>query len=132
MRRSLGDGWSVELFGAWRRECTSEYVATWRAPGRTMRVSPGDEWRCADGADIIASLDAELPPNPTGKVGEGGRNGIGHRAAWLYRHDDEVKYTLYGYTFVGAMYLETVFISADTTDLAWAFEAWRSVTRSAD
>ena len=97
-----------------------------------MHVALGDEWRCADGADSLASLDAKLPPNPTGKVGEGGRDGIGHRAAWLYRHDGDVKYTLYGYTFIGPMYLETVFVSADTTDLAWAFEAWRSVTRSVD
>jgi hypothetical protein len=95
-----------------------------------MRVAPGDQWRCADGADIIASLNAELPSNPTGRVGEGGRDGIGHRAAWLYRHNGDAAYTLYGYTFIGAVYLETVFISADTTDLAWAFDAWRSVTRS--
>lgn len=97
-----------------------------------MRVPPVGQWRCANGADIIASLDAELPPNPTGKIGEAGRDGIGHRAAWLYRRDGDVKYTLYGYTFVDAMYLETVFTSADTTDLGWAFEAWRSVTRSVD
>jgi len=44
-----------------------------------MRVAPGPQWRCANGADIIAVLDAELPPDPAGKVGEGGRDGIGHR-----------------------------------------------------
>ncbi|MFG3715724.1 hypothetical protein [Micromonospora sp. NPDC047730] len=107
-------------------------VTTWRAPGRTMRLAPGAEWRCADGADIIASLDAELPPGPAGKVGEGGRDGVGHRAAWLYRHSGHVRYTLYGYSFAGGTYLETVFTSADTTDLGWAFDAWRSVTRSAE
>lgn len=130
MRRSLGHGWSIELSGPWRRERTTHSVTTWRVPGRAIRVTPGDQWRCADGADIIASLDAALSPDPTGKVGEGGRDGVGHRAAWLYRQNGDTNYTLYGYNFIGAMYLETVFISTDTTDLAWAFDAWRSVTRS--
>jgi hypothetical protein len=101
-----------------------------KAPGRTMRVVPGNPWRCADGADIIASLDAELPPNPTGKVGEAGRDGVGHRAAWLYRQDADVTFALYGYNFIDGTYLETVFTSADTADLSWAFDAWRSVSRS--
>ncbi|MBQ0895502.1 hypothetical protein KBX37_20765 [Micromonospora sp. U56] len=130
MRRPLGDGWSIELSGPWTLEHTTDGVTTWRVPGRTMLVAPGDQWRCADGADITASLDVALPPDPTGKVAEGGRDGVGHRAAWLYRQNGDAKYTLYGYNFIGAMYLETVFISADTTDLAWAFDAWRSVTRS--
>ncbi|MFG1917006.1 hypothetical protein [Micromonospora sp. NPDC048898] len=91
---------------------------------------PGRPWRCADGADIIASLDAELPPDPAGRVGEGGRDGVGHRAAWLYRQDVHVKFVLYGYNFTDSRYLETVFISADTADLSWAFDAWRSVNRS--
>ncbi|MFI7208265.1 hypothetical protein [Micromonospora aurantiaca (nom. illeg.)] len=68
--------------------------------GRAMRAGPGPSWRCADGADIIASLDAELPANPTAKVGEGGRDGVGHRAAWLYRRDDGIEFTLHGFTFV--------------------------------
>lgn len=97
-----------------------------------MRAGPGPSWRCADGADIIAALDAELPPNPTAKVGEGGRDGVGHRAAWLYRDDDGIEFTLYGFTFVDGAYLETVFTGAATADLEWAFEAWRSVTRSGD
>ncbi|WBB69088.1 hypothetical protein [Micromonospora sp. WMMD812] len=130
MRRSLDDGWSIELSGAWTPERAEDGVTTWRAPGRTMRVSTGNPWRCADGADIIASLDAELPPDPVGKVGEGGRDGVGHRAAWLYRQDGNIKFTLYGYNFINATYLETVFSSADTTDNSWAFDAWRSVTRS--
>ncbi|MEU4714006.1 hypothetical protein AB0F73_10200 [Micromonospora purpureochromogenes] len=131
MRRSLGDGWSIELSGPWTRGRTTDWVTTWRAPGRTMRVSPGNPWRCADGADIIASLDAKLPPDPVGRVGEGGRDGVGHRAAWLYRQDGDVEFTVYGYNFIDRTYLETVFISADTTDPSWAFDAWRSVTRSA-
>ncbi|MCX5066575.1 hypothetical protein OOJ91_11875 [Micromonospora lupini] len=130
MRRSLGDGWSIELSGAWARNGAKDGATTWRAPGRAMRVMPGSPWRCADGALIIASLDAELPPNPTGKVGEGGRGGVGHRAAWLYRHDVDVKFTLYGYNFTDSTYLITIFISADTGDLSWAFDAWRSVARS--
>ncbi|GAB3949250.1 hypothetical protein [Micromonospora vulcania] len=131
-RTSLDDGWSIELLGSWTRGRTTLGGTTWHAPGRTVRVATGGEWRCADGASIIASLDAELPPNPTGKVGEGGSGGIGHRAAWLYRHDGEVKYVLYGYNFVDATYLQTVFTSADTTHLRWAFDAWRSVARSLD
>ncbi|WP_433268364.1 hypothetical protein ACQPWR_09105 [Micromonospora vinacea] len=95
-----------------------------------MRVVAGSPWRCADGADIIASLDAELPPNPTGRVGEGGRDGVGHRAAWLYRQEDDVTFALYGYNFIDGAYLGTVFTSADTADLSWAFDAWRSVSRS--
>lgn len=130
MRRSLGDGWSIELSGAWTRERTKDGVTTWRAPGRTMQVSPGNPWRCADGADIIASLDAELPPDSIGKVGEGGRDGVGHRAAWLYRQDGDV-FTLYGYSFADGTYLETVFTSADTADPSWAYGAWRSMIRSA-
>ncbi|MEV4496541.1 hypothetical protein AB0J84_12635 [Micromonospora arborensis] len=128
MRRSLGDGWWIELPSGWVRDGVKDGVTTWRAPGRTLRVVAGSPWRCADGVDIIASLDADLPPNPTAKVGEGGRDGIGHRAAWLYRQDGEVGFSLYGYTFVGATYLETVFTGADSADLGWAFDAWRSVT----
>ncbi|GGO16863.1 hypothetical protein GCM10011576_30220 [Micromonospora parathelypteridis] len=128
MRRSLGDGWWIELPSAWVRERAKDGVTTWRAPGRSLRVVSGSPWRCADGADIIASLDADLPPNPTAKVGESGRDGIGHRAAWLYRQDGDVQFSLYGYTFVDATYLETVFTGADTADLGWAFDAWRSVT----
>ncbi|AXH92445.1 hypothetical protein EEZ25_26245 [Micromonospora aurantiaca] len=100
MRRSLGDGWSVELSGSWTRETTDDGVTRWHVSGRAMRAGPGPSWRCADGADIIASLDAELPPNPTAKVGEGGRDGVGHRAAWLYRRDDGIEFTLHGFTFV--------------------------------
>jgi hypothetical protein len=131
VRRLLGDGWSIELPRLWIREPTSGDTTTWRAPGRTLRVAPGGQWRCADAADIIARLDAELPPDPAGKVGESGGHGVGHRAAWLYRHDGVVRYTLYGYHFADERYLETAFASADTTDLGWAFDAWRSVTRSA-
>ncbi|MFC4018429.1 hypothetical protein ACFOW4_10815 [Micromonospora sp. GCM10011542] len=130
MRTLLGGGWSIKLSGAWTRERTRDGVTTWRASGRMMRVSPGSPWRCADGADIIASLDAELPPDPVGKVGEEGRDGVGHRAAWLYRQDGDV-FTLYGYNFADGTYLETVFISADMADPSWAFAAWRSVARSA-
>ncbi|MET8262422.1 hypothetical protein ACWD8I_15670 [Micromonospora arida] len=130
MQRSLGDGWSIELSDTWTRGSAKDGVTTWCAPGRTMWVGPGGSWRCANGADIIASLDAELPPNPTGKVGEGGRDGVGHRAAWLYRQDGDVKFTLYGFNFIDGTYLDTTFISADTADLTWAFDAWRSVTRS--
>ncbi|WP_229402598.1 hypothetical protein [Micromonospora okii] len=119
----------MELSAVWTRGRTKGSDAIWRAPGRTMRVSPGNQWRCANGADIIASLDAELPPDPTGKVGEGGRGGVGHRAAWLYRQDGDTKFTLYGYSFIEAMYLETVFTSADTADVRWAFDAWHSVAR---
>ncbi|WP_406079728.1 hypothetical protein [Micromonospora sp. NBC_00858] len=97
-----------------------------------VRVSPGVQWRCADGADIIASLDAELPPDPVGKVGEGGCDGIGHRAAWLYRHSGDPAFTLYGYNFRDGTYVETVFASADAADLEWAFGAWRSVAYSTD
>ncbi|MEU1590614.1 hypothetical protein [Micromonospora sp. NPDC005710] len=118
MRRSLGDGWWIDLSPAWVRERAKDGVLTWRVPGRTLRVVSGSPWRCADGADIIASLDGELPPDPTGMVGEGGRDGIGHRAAWLYRHEGDVKFSLYGYNFVDATYLETVFTSADTADLS--------------
>nr|WTA67267.1 hypothetical protein OHB51_33335 [Micromonospora sp. NBC_00855] len=130
MRRSLGNGWSIELSDAWAPDGGEDGATTWRAPGRTMRVVPGNTWRCADGVDIIASLDAELPPNPASRVGEGGRDGVGHRAAWLYRQDADVTFTLYGYSFLDGVYLETVFISADTADLSWAFDAWRSVRRS--
>jgi hypothetical protein len=130
VRRSLGDGWSVELSAAWAPEHSEDGVAMWRAPGRAMRASWGPSWRCADGVDIIASLEAELPPDPTGKVGEGGRDGVGHRAAWVYRQDGEPQFTLYGYSFVEATYLETVFTGADGEDQGWAFDAWRSVARS--
>ena len=117
VQRPLGDGWWIELSAGWAREHAKDGVTAWRAPGRTMRVWPAGPWRCADGADIIASLDAELPPDPTGKVGEAGRDGIGHRAAWLYRQGGDVKFTLYGYNFVDRTYLETVFSSADTDDI---------------
>ncbi|WP_431877600.1 hypothetical protein [Micromonospora marina] len=120
----------MKLSGPWTWETTDDCVTTWRASSRAMRAGPGPSWRCADGADIIASLDAELPPDPTAKVGEGGRDGVGHRAAWLYRRDQE--FTLYGFTFVDGAYLETVFTGATTADLEWAFGAWRSVTRSVD
>ncbi|MEU4625727.1 hypothetical protein AB0G04_37855 [Actinoplanes sp. NPDC023801] len=50
MRRFLGDGWSIELPATWTPERTTDGVCVWRAPGRTGRVSPGDLWRCADGA----------------------------------------------------------------------------------
>ncbi|SCE88480.1 hypothetical protein GA0070612_1883 [Micromonospora chokoriensis] len=92
---------------------------------------PGASWRCADGVDIIASLDAELPPALTVKLGEGGRDGIGHRAAWVYHHDGDVESTLHGYTFTDETYLKTVFTDTHSADLGWAFDAWRSVTRSA-
>ncbi|MGS2618439.1 hypothetical protein ACVCAH_28500 [Micromonospora sp. LZ34] len=128
MRRSLGGGWSIELVGHWQRERIEHGVTSWRAPGRTLRVAPGGPWRCASAVDIIASLDAELPPDPAGKVGEGGRNGVGHRAAWFYRHGGGTSCALYGYTFVDGAYLETVFVGRDATDLAWAFDAWRSVS----
>ncbi|MEH1165196.1 GNAT family N-acetyltransferase [Micromonospora sp. CPCC 205539] len=125
MRRSLGFGWSIELPGLWTPKRDSRDATTWHAPGRMMRVAPGHEWRCTDGAGIIALLDAELPPNPTGKVGEGGGGGVGHRAAWLYQHES----TVYGFNFVDTTYVETVFTSTSTTDLGWAVRAWRSVTR---
>ncbi|MET7671137.1 hypothetical protein [Micromonospora luteifusca] len=128
MRRSLGDGWWIELSSGWVRERDRDSVTTWSAPGRSLWVVSGSPWRCADGADIIASLDADLPPNPTAKVGESGQDGIGHRAAWLYRHDGDARFSLYGYTFVDATYLETVFTGADAAGLGWAFDAWRSVT----
>ncbi|MEO3771617.1 hypothetical protein [Micromonospora sp. B9E7] len=131
MRRSLGDGWSIDLHGDWTPERAEDGGTIWCAPGRTMLVVPGTSWRCADGADIIASLDAELPPNPTSKLGEGGRDGIGHRAAWVYHHERDVNSTLYGYSFVDRTYLETIFTNTHPADLGWAFDAWRSVTRSA-
>ncbi|MEV4537807.1 hypothetical protein AB0J82_28920 [Asanoa sp. NPDC049518] len=130
VRRCLGDGWSIELAGVWTPERTHDGVTMWRAAGRTMRVSPGDPWRCADGADIVASIEAELPPNPVGKVGEGGQDGVGHRAAWLYCLGGDVEFNLCGYNFADGAFLETVFIGADTADPGWAFAAWRSVTRS--
>ncbi|MGV9373121.1 hypothetical protein [Micromonospora tulbaghiae] len=71
-----------------------------------------------------------MPPNPTAKVGEGGRDGVGHRAVWLYRQNDGTGFTLYGFIFVDGAYLETVLTGANTADLGWAFDAWRSVTRS--
>ena len=132
MWTSLGDGWSIELSGSWTRETTDDGVTRWRASSREMRAGPGPSWRCADGADIIASLDAGLPPNPTAKVGEAGRGGVGHRAAWLYRHDDGSEFTLYGFTFVDGAYLETIFTGANAADLDWAFDSWRAVTRSDD
>ncbi|MEU7175435.1 hypothetical protein ABZ949_28575 [Micromonospora tulbaghiae] len=122
----------MELSGSWTRETTDDGVTGWHASGRAVRAGPGASWRCADASDIIAALDGELPPNPAAKVGEGGRDGVGHRAAWLYRHDDGVEFTLYGFTFVDGAYLETVFTGAVTPDLEWAFDAWRSVTRSVD
>ncbi|MGW3887202.1 hypothetical protein ACWD69_00815 [Micromonospora chokoriensis] len=131
MRWALGDGWSIDLYGDWTAERAKDGGTTWCAPGRTMLVVPGSPWRCADGADIIASLDAELPPNPTVKLGEGGRDGIGHRAAWLYRPGGDVESTLHGYNFIDETYLETVFTDTYSGDLGWAFDAWRSVTRSA-
>ncbi|MEU7758881.1 MULTISPECIES: hypothetical protein [Micromonospora] len=48
------------------------------------------------------------------------------------RRDDDIEFTLYGFNFVDGAYLETVFTGANTADLAWAFDAWRSVTRSID
>ncbi|RZU73146.1 hypothetical protein EV384_1545 [Micromonospora kangleipakensis] len=129
MRVALDAGWSIELVGAWTPARPGDGVSTWRAPGRTM-LAARCVWRCADAADIIASLDSELPPNPAGKVGEGGSDGIGVRAAWLYRDTAEARHTLCGYTFTDGDCLETILAGADTDDPAWAFEAWRSVTRS--
>ena len=126
MRRPLDDGWSIELPGAWNRDRTRHGVTRWWAPGRTMHVKRAGFY-CTDALGIAAWLDSELPPNPSGKVGEGGDNGVGARCAWLYRESGGVHYTLYGYNFRGCDYLETVFRSADTPDLAWAFGAWRSV-----
>ncbi|MGW0216134.1 hypothetical protein ACWDXH_17265 [Micromonospora chokoriensis] len=131
MRRALGDGWSIDLYGDWTAGRGTDGGTTWCAPGRTILVLPGVPWRCADGADIIASLDAQLPPDATVKLGEGGRGGVGHRAAWVYHHDGDVESTLRGYTFTDETYLETVFTDAYSGDLGWAFDAWRSVTRSA-
>ncbi|MFG2100664.1 hypothetical protein ACIBXA_08775 [Micromonospora echinaurantiaca] len=130
MRRSLGDGWSIELPGQWQRGRGADGVTSWRAPGRTVRVDRGYQWRCATSVDVLAWLDAELPPDPVGKVGEAGGNGVGHRAAWLYRHTGEVRYTLHGYNFSDGGCLETVFTGSDAADLSWAFHAWRSVAHS--
>ncbi|MCO1594771.1 hypothetical protein M8C17_06280 [Micromonospora sp. RHAY321] len=132
MRRSLGDGWSIELIGPWTRERATHGAATWRAPGRLVHVAPGAEWRCANGVDIIASLDAELPPDPAGKLAESGRDGVGHRAAWLYHRSGDAAFALYGYTFRDDAYVETFFTSPDAADPGWAFDAWRSVAHSTD
>lgn len=124
----MGSGWSIRLPGAWSRRPAEGGGTDLRAPGRSVLIQPGAEWRCADSVDIIAELDAELPPHPAGRVGEAGRDGIGHRAAWIYR--DETGLALHGFTFVDGSYLETVFRAVDAADPAWAFEAWRSVARS--
>ncbi|MFI6262721.1 hypothetical protein [Micromonospora sp. NPDC051006] len=129
MRRKLDDAWSIDLTGAWQRERPVAGLTTWRAPGRSLRVG-GVVWRCASAADIIASIDLELPADPAGKVGEGGSGGVGARAAWLYRDTGDAHYTLHGYNFTDGEGLETVFVSADTADTAWAFAAWRSVTHA--
>ena len=128
MRRALGDRWFIDLSDVWARDG----VTTWRAPGRTLHVAPGDAWRCADGVDIIATLDAELPPHPTRRLGEAGRGtGVGHRAAWLYELGGGAGFVLHGYHFTDDSYLETVLSGVGTADLGWAFDAWRSVSRAA-
>jgi hypothetical protein len=127
MRRNLAGGWSIELPEVWKRRGAEESVEVWGAPGRTLRVSPGAAYRCATTADIIAEIDAGLPADVTGKVGEGGNNGVGVRAAWFYRHDAGACCSLYGYSFVDDRYLETIFNGSGTADAAWAFDAWRSV-----
>ncbi|BFU43326.1 hypothetical protein KRMM14A1004_15630 [Krasilnikovia sp. MM14-A1004] len=92
----------------------------------------GVEYRCATTLDVLADIERDLPPNPTGKVSEGGSNGVGFRAAWFYRHPGQgLRYALLGYSFTGVEatdYVETLFHSEDTHDAEWAFTAWRSVT----
>jgi hypothetical protein len=43
----------------------------------------------------------------------------------------DVESTLHGYAFTDETYLETVFTDTHSGDLGWAYDAWRSVTRSA-
>ena len=131
MRRSLGEGWSIQLLEEWRQGRTKSGVVTWLAPGKSVRAYPGAEYRCATTLDVLADIERELPRNPTGKVSEGGNNGIGVRAAWFYRDPGEgLRYVLLGYSFTGtdsARYLETQFRSEATEDAEWAFCAWRSM-----
>ncbi|MBB4754036.1 hypothetical protein [Actinoplanes lobatus] len=132
MRRSLGDGWSIQLPKEWREDHTDGAMAAWRAAGKSMRAFPGDDYRCATTLDVLADIERELPLNPTGKVSEGGSNGVGVRAAWFYRDPGEgLRYALWGYSFTGTdstRYLVTRFHSEDTDNAEWAFSAWRSIT----
>ncbi|MEV4756295.1 hypothetical protein AB0J86_14440 [Micromonospora sp. NPDC049559] len=143
MRVELDDLWSLELPGEWspprRRSGSRGGPASrddapdgrlWTAPGRSLLVTAvRDAWRCASELEILADLDGRLPPDPTGRIGEGGGNGVGFRAAWWYRHPPggQPRYALHGYSFVAGEYLETLFRGADGDDSAWAFDAWRSV-----
>lgn len=141
MRVAIGDGWSIELPGVWtadrrpapspgrrRRGSGDDPDPTWRAPGRTLRVH-GLLWWCTDVAGVLADLDGMLPPDPAGKVAEGGRGGIGVRAAWFYRSADEPRLALHGYTFTDDAAVGTVLTDASGHDPAWLFAAWRSLSR---
>jgi hypothetical protein len=132
MRRHLGDGWCIQLPRQWRQDQSDGVAVTWRVPGRSVRTISGVDYRCATVLDVLADIEHDLPPNPTGRVSEGGSNGIGVRAAWFYRSPGQgLRYALLGYSFTGAdsvWYLETLFHSEDTDDAEWAFAAWRSIS----
>ena len=97
-----------------------------------MRAFPGNHYRCAATLDILADIERDLPPNPTGKVSGGGSHGIGVRAAWFYRDPGEgLRHTLRGFSFTGpdsTRYLVTEFHSEDADDADGVFSAWRSMT----
>ncbi|GGM70147.1 hypothetical protein GCM10007977_084950 [Dactylosporangium sucinum] len=120
----LTERWTVELAGAWerRRQRQAQRPAVWTGPAGLLQVldvtTAGS--RDVSELDLLAALAGEVPPGSTGRLGEAGRDGIGHRAAWLFPD------TLWGYTFVDGRYVRTVFVSADA-DLRWAFTAWRSI-----
>ncbi|WP_238010760.1 hypothetical protein KZZ52_39695 [Dactylosporangium sp. AC04546] len=124
MRVSLTGRWSVELEGAWerRRQRHAQLPVTWTGPDGLLQVldvaTAGS--RDVSELDLLAMLADEVPPGATGRLGEAGRDGIGHRAAWCFPD------ALWGYTFVDGRYVRTVFVSVDA-DLRWAFSAWRSI-----
>src|SRR5258705_9355541 len=123
MRIELTGEWTIELDGAWerRRRRRAPAPEIWTGPVGTLQVEAMGSaamGRCTSDLQILASLGHEVPPNAVGRLGEPGRDGIGHRAAWVYAD------ALWGYTFVDRHYLRTVFLSADA-DPGWAFTAWR-------
>ena len=104
MRTDLGDGWSIDP----------------RAGDGTLAADRIAR-RCATAADMLADLDRSVPAGAVGKLSEGGRDGIGVRAAWFYRD------RLIGYHFRDGDCLEIVLTGADP---AWRTAAWRSVRRT--
>src|SRR3954467_14217213 len=89
MRMRLTGRWTIELDGVWERRPQRRTPApvTWTGPAGSLQVEEiptAAFFHCMSDLAILAALGDEVPPGSVGRLGEPGRGGIGHRAAWLY------------------------------------------------